>query len=126
MTKEAQDFEIRQGEDATLEYFVTDSSTALPLNMTGFSFIWELNAAPEDDVHTKRLTEADAALTLNNGDGTNDMVRVALVGADTRALQAGIYHHELRIQGGALDPEQVAAVGNLRLRHSPTRADNPA
>lgn len=123
MTKESQDFTMRQGEDTTLEFLVTDKETGQPLNLGGASdIIWELNEAPEDTAHVLRFTQADPELTVENGAGTNDKVKVAIPADATRTLRAGTYHHELRTVVGAADPEQVALEGRVTLLLSPTRS----
>lgn len=125
MTLEAQDFSMRQGEDTTLEYFVTDKETQLPLNLGGaVAIIWELNEGPEDTAHVLRFLLTDPELTVENGAGTNDKVKVAIPADGTRTLRAGTYHHELRTEVGAFDPEQVAMEGQATIKLSTTRSSS--
>ncbi len=123
MTKEAQDFEISQGEDLPIAIRVVDDTTDLPLDLTGFAIVWELTRAAESTDHVARFTEASPEVTIQNGAGTNDEVLIEIDAELTRTLAAGRYHHELRTNGGAANlAEQVAARGVVTLRLSPTRA----
>lgn len=77
------------GEDKVLEFLIVDAAGA-PLDVSTFTLEWVLEKA-ETDI----LTKSGAAITVANGDGTNDAVSVAIDSADTAGLEPRTYQHAL-------------------------------
>lgn len=115
MASESQNVTMWQGEDETIDFYVTDD-VGSPKNLTGASINWGMwNGG------TRLLTKTsgNGGATVVNGDGTGDVVRITLAKADTIDVDAdAIYYHECRISLGGF--EQVIATGYVHLMESRT------
>lgn len=113
MASEKQNFTFYQGEDEQIDFYITDDGS--PKNLTGATLEWGMWS----DV-TRLLTKVTGnGAALASGDGTNDVVRVTIVKADTIAMPAGVYYHECRVVLNG--NEQVVSVGKALLRESKTK-----
>lgn len=81
------------GEDRTLDFYITENN--LPLDCSTFAMAFALKRHRWDD--TTIITKTTpTGITVSNGDGTGDLVRVAIEDTDTDALLSGNYYYTLR------------------------------
>lgn len=113
MASEKQNFTFYQGEDEQIDLYVTDGVS--PKNLTGATVEWGMWSSS-----TRLLTKTTGdGVTLENGDGVNDVVRITIAKSDSISLPAGAYYHECRV--ALLGNEQVVAAGQALLRESKTK-----
>ena len=91
MTKNAQDFEVYQGDTKQVTITITDEAGAA-LTLTGSSQKWEAF-----DGATAAIQKADVDISLVSVDGTDDAIRFTIDPADTATLTAGTYAHEAEV-----------------------------
>lgn len=91
-----QNFTMWAGEALTIRIPVTDDDGA-PVALTGASLAWAIVRAHGADALVTK-TSGGGGITLEDGDGTDDVAVVALEPEDTQGL-AGQFRHELAITG---------------------------
>lgn len=132
MVKTGQDTSFFAGERKTLEFYIVDEDAAgaPPLNLTSaFSELkWALSTInPQSGqvsatpILEKKSSVAQPAtggdqIDIVNGDGTDDVAQVQLVGADTATL-LGDFHMQLSGFDGNGE-EQMLATGTLTLERN--------
>lgn len=82
------------GEDRFLEFLITENAT--PLNCSTFAMEWVCKRHPNDDTVVISKTTGGATISTADGDGTKDLVRVAIYDTDTDGLLPGWYSYVLR------------------------------
>ena len=92
-----QDFTMWAGEAKTIRIPVTDDEAGAPLTLTGAALAWAI-VRIHGAVALVSKTSGGGGITLEDGDGTDDVAVITLDPEDTQAL-AGRYRHELAITG---------------------------
>lgn len=96
MTAENQNFSVYPGDTHRLAVTVKNSSSSLPLQVTGAEFTWELFREPYHISAMIKTSEAGEITITNATDGT---VEVLLKATDTQKLVFGrAYKHSLRMR----------------------------
>lgn len=111
---------VYAGNKRTLRFTVVDEAGDA-FDLTGYDVRWALSkygqsgsygTTAEVNKHSDNVDEITVA---------SNVVDVVLVGADTAALAAGDYYHELEIVD-AQDESLVVAVGDVELRNNVVNA----
>jgi len=121
MTAQGQDITVYEGEDKTIDIYVTDSAGGSTVNLgTPTSVTWTVKASAsttESDLISKTLAAGE--ISVGDGNGTNDKLSIALDSADTQGLEGSTYYHECRVVDGSSD-NHVVTVGKITVNHSAT------
>jgi len=90
------DFSEFSGNDIDLKVVVIDEATNEPLNLTGAqALVWALGKRAKASLALVTKTLENAGVEITNA--LEGMVTVHLAAADTEALKAGDYYHEMRL-----------------------------
>lgn len=100
-----------KGEAKTFRFLVVDSAEAA-LDVSSYTMVWLV-----EEHGTDILKKSGAAITVADGNGTNDAVSVAIDAADTVNLAAKVYRHALRRTDSSA--EQVLSYGDAHLQSAP-------
>lgn len=96
MSATNQDFEMWIGDDRIVDFTITDDGGAM--NLTGVTdLLWTMHGRGVD---VDKVNSVDSTPAVE-GTPTDGVVRLTLVPADTSALAAGTYYHELRVEDSA-------------------------
>ena len=99
------------GEKRTININVKQADGTTAQTMTGWALKWVLKDHRTGAVRFTKTTVS--GITIGDGSGTNDQARVAIAAADTLALPAAVYFHELtRTDVGS---EAVLSFGDAHL-----------
>lgn len=82
------------GEDRYLEFLITE--TGVPLDCSTFALEFALKRNAWDDTIVLTKTTGGGQILTADGNGTDDLVRVAVQDTDTDALLSGNYFYTLR------------------------------
>jgi len=82
------------GEDRFLEFLITEAGAAL--DCSTFAMEWALKRNVNDSTVVLTKTTGGATISTDDGDGTDDLVRVAIYDTDTDGLLPGWYSYVLR------------------------------
>jgi hypothetical protein len=100
MATQNQSFEIYQGDSKTITIPITDTKGGSAITGTGSTAKWVM----VDGTGAALITKGTGDITFVSVDGAEDAARFTLVPADTSAIAAGVYKHEL---------EETDIVGNV-------------
>ena len=121
MTAESQNFTIYEGEDKTVDIYVTESSGGSTVNIgTPTSITWSVKASAATAASALiEKTYAGGQIAVGNGNGTNDKLSITLDAADSQGLEGETYYHECRVVDAASD-NHVVTTGAMSVRNSAT------
>lgn len=100
-----------KAEKKTLKFLIVDDAGAA-IDVSSYTMTWVIEHRGADI-----LAKSGAAITVADGDGTNDAVTVTIDAADTESLEARVYRHALRRTDSG--SEQVLSYGEAHLLSAP-------
>ena len=113
MATVAQGIEIYQGEDKSFDFYVKDDNGD-PQTLTTAAASWQAWRAGAQLI-SKSTSDG---ISIINGTGTDDVVRLTLAKEDTANVEPGVYYHECRVSLNG--NETLIATGTIAIVESKT------
>lgn len=114
MALTAQDFTLYSGDSSTLQFTLTEQDGTTPIDLDGLSAINWAFAKVKPTGFGARILQKTLLSGVTVINASLGRVDVSLAPADTAALKAGQYHHELEIVD-LLSNVTTVAVGTMTL-----------
>lgn len=114
MTAKNQTIELYRGDDLAVEIAVDDGATPpAPKSVAGAALTWRASATPFSATLIEKTTGGAGAAAITIAGASNELVRFALVPADTRDLSGELFHELQAVDAGG--KTRTLATGTLRI-----------